>query len=214
MRKFAVGIIVGVMTLMFGSVSAFAITPADEAEAKYQAEKEAAELAKLVADASEKEGHKDDIVVSIAAKEEAEKAFIKAQAEYFEAKDVAERAATEAMVLEKAAREAKAEADKALDEAKGLANKVDSYKAEADKAYSKYEYAEVVKKAESEIKKLKDEYEELSDKAKALEKEQEGLADTADDLVKEANKIIGEANNMSAWAVDRADYVAACLAAL
>ena len=189
MKKFAVGIIVGVMTLMFGSVTAFAITPADEAEAKYQAEKEAAEQAKLVADAAEREAHIYDISYDVAAKEDAYEDYIQAQAEYYAAKEEADRAATEAMALEKEAREAYAAASVAADKANGLSNKVDSYIADENKAYSKYEYAVVVKKSDSEISKLWEEYCALYDKTDALIEEQKAAAEAAEDLYKDADKI-------------------------
>ena len=212
MRKFAVGVIVGVMTLMFGSVSAFAITPADEAEAKYQAEKEAAEMAKLVADVAEKEGANDGAVVSAAEKEIAEEEFAKAQGEYYAAKEEAERAATEALALEKEAREAKAAADIAIDKSNGLYNKVDTYIADENKAYSKYEYAVVIKKSNSEIDKLWDEYCALVDKTDALIEEQKDAADYADDLIKVCNKAYDNYYAAADRAADLAAETAAWLA--
>ena len=212
MRKFAVGVIVGVMTLMFGSVSAFAITPADEAEAKYQAEKEAAEMAKLVADVAEKEGANDGAVVSAAEKEIAEEEFAKAQGEYYAAKEEAERAATEALALEKEAREAKAAADIAIDKSNGLYNKVDTYIADENKAYSKYEYAVVIKKSNSEIDKLWDEYCALADKTDALIEEQKDAADYADDLIKVCNKAYDNYYAAADRAADLAAETAAWLA--
>ena len=212
MRKFAVGVIVGVMTLMFGSVSAFAITPADEAEAKYQAEKEAAEMAKLVADAAEKEETGDVVVIGVAEKEEAEEEYVKAQAEYYAAKEEAERAATEAMALEKEAREAEAAAAIAIDKSNGLYNKVDSYIADENKAYSKYEYAKVVEKSNSEIDKLWDEYCALADKTDALIEEQNDAADYADDLIKVCNKAYDNYYAAADRAADLAAETAAWLA--
>lgn len=212
MRKFAVGVIVGVMTLMFGSVSAFAITPADEAEAKYQAEKEAAEMAKLVADAAEKEETGDVVVIGVAEKEEAEEEYVKAQAEYYAAKEEAERAATEAMALEKEAREAEAAAAIAIDKSNGLYNKVDSYIADENKAYSKYEYAVVINKSNSEIDKLWDEYKALADKTDALIEEQKDAADYADDLIKVCNDAFDDYNAAADRAADWAAEAEAWLA--
>ena len=179
MKKFAVGVLVGVMTLMFGSVTAFAITPAEEAEARYQAEKEAAEMAEMAKYADIENAAQDAIVNAATEKESAYDQYVVDQAAYFEAKDAEYFAAIVDAAASRAAAGAKVEYGYAADKANGLQNKADSLAKDADFAQWKYDEAKANKQADSELAKLQAAADGAAAVAEAAQKAAKSAADAA-----------------------------------
>ncbi len=211
-NKATVGIIVGVATLMLGSVMCFASTEADEAEAKYQAEQEELRNAQLIADAAAEDAARDAFNEAAAAVEEAYDNYIKDQAAYFEAKDDEYFKGIYAVDVCSAVPGAKADAGIAKDEADGKSSKVKDREAEEALALSFVVDARNAKLSDAEIDKLEDKYQAAKDAAELAREAADDAADHAADMAEIALDAVADCQAAHADWVDAANYMYATLA--
>ncbi len=199
-KKLAVGFIVGAVAVLFGGVSAFAITPEDEAEAKYQAAKEEAMKAQWVKDAAAEDAAIEAVNKAAAAKETAYDNYIVAQAAYFEAKDIEFFKGIYAIEQLKAVPGAKADLGDAKDKLNGAKSNLSNKEKEEAIAYGYAIDARIKNKSDAEINMLEDKLKAAEDATKQAKKDLDAAGDRVAELTKIAEKTQADADAAyAAW---------------